>query len=60
MGSFPDLVQWVKGSGIATAAAEVAAAAQIQSLAWELPCATGMAMKKIKPNKNNNKTNYSY
>ena len=29
--------QWVKGSSMATAVA------RIQSLAWELPCATGVA-----------------
>ena len=29
--------QWVKGSSIATAAAQVTAAAKIQSLAQELP-----------------------
>ena len=36
------LAQWVKGSGIA------AAAAQIQPLAWELPYASGGATKKKK------------
>ena len=35
MGSIPDLVQWVKGSGIADAMAEVTAGAQIQFLAQE-------------------------
>ena len=30
----PGLVQWVKESGIAAAVAQVAAGAQIQSLAW--------------------------
>ena len=33
-------MQWVKGSGVA------AAVAQIQSLAWELPYNMGVAMKK--------------
>ena len=37
-------VQWAKGFGIATAMAEVAAAAQIQSLAGELPYAAGVAI----------------
>ena len=43
----PNLVQWVKGSGVAAAAAQVTATAQIHSLAWELPYATGAAIKKI-------------
>ena len=42
MGSIPDLVQWVKGSGIATAMA------QFQSLAQELPYAVDVAIKKKK------------
>ena len=37
----PSLVQWVKGCHVA------AAAAWIQSLAGELQCATGSAIKKI-------------
>ena len=43
MGSIPGLVQWLKGFGIAEAAA------QIQSLAWEHPCAEGAAIKVQKP-----------
>ena len=46
MGSIPSLLQWVKGSGIAAAVAWVTAAAQIQSLAWEIPYAAGAAIKK--------------
>ena len=46
--SIPSLAQQVKGSGVATAAAKVAAAAGIQSLAQELPYAMGAAIKKIK------------
>ena len=42
MGSIPGPGQWVKGSGIA------APAAQIQSLAQELPYAAGAAIKKEK------------
>ena len=42
------LAQGVKGSGVAAAAAQVAAMAQIQSLAQELPCAVGAAIKKEK------------
>ena len=38
--SIPSLAQWVKGSNVA------AAVAQIQSLAWESPYATGAAIKK--------------
>ena len=53
MGSIPSLVQWVKGFSIATAAtAWIAAMAQIQSLAWELPYAMGMPIKlKLKKKK---------
>ena len=40
----PGQAQGVKGSGIATAAA------RIQSLAWELPHAVGVAIKKISRN----------
>ena len=36
----------LKGSGIVTAVAWVTAAVQIQSLARELPCALGVALKK--------------
>ena len=39
-------VQWVKGSSFDTFAAYVAAVAQIQYLAWELPYAEGVALKK--------------
>ena len=42
MGSIPSLAQWIKGSGVA------AAVNQIQSLAQELPCATGVATRKKK------------
>ena len=40
--------QRVKGSSIATAMMQVTAMAQIQSLAWKLPYATGVAIKKKK------------
>ena len=39
------LVQWVKGSGVTAAAAQVAAVALIHSLAGELPYAIGVATK---------------
>ena len=45
MGSVPDPAQWVNGSGIAVAAAWVAAVAWIQSLAQELPYAADVAIK---------------
>ena len=48
MGLIHGLAQWVKGSSIAPAAAEVAPAAQIEYLAWELPYATGAAVLKNK------------
>ena len=42
----PGLVQWVKGFGLAIAVIEVAAEAQIQSLAQELTYAMCSATKK--------------
>ena len=50
MGSIPDPVPWVKGSSISTAVAPVAAATRIQSLAWELPYAMGVAIRKKQSN----------
>lgn len=50
VGSIPCLVQWVKVSSIATAAVQVAAATQIQSLAQEIPYSMSVAIKT-----NNNK-----
>ena len=41
MGSIPGLVQWVTGSGFAATVVYIAVAAQIQSLAWKLPYASG-------------------
>ena len=46
--SIPGLAQWVKGSGVAAAVAQVTAVAQIQSLPRELPCTVGVAIKKKK------------
>ena len=43
----PGPEQWVKGSGIAAAAVYVTTASWIQSLAWELPYATGVAIKNM-------------
>ena len=45
-GSIPGPAKWVAGSGV------VAAAAQIQSLAWELPYVVGMGTRKTNKNKN--------
>ena len=47
MGSNPSLAQWVKVFSVATAAA------QIQSLAWELSHVTGTGIKNIIINKKN-------
>ena len=41
----PGMAQWAKGSGVATAAAQVIAVARIQSLAQELPYAVVAAVK---------------
>ena len=51
----PDLVQWVKGSGISMTVVGVTAVAQMQSLARELPCAMGEAIKKKKKRKKKKK-----
>ena len=40
------LLQQVKGSGVAATATQVTAAAQIQSLVWELPHTVGGRKKK--------------
>ena len=40
----PSSALWVKGSGVAAAVAQVTSAAQIQSLAGELPYAVGAAI----------------
>ena len=42
MGLIPGPVQWVKGAGIATAVAQI--------LAWKLPHASAVAIKKKKKN----------
>ena len=61
-GLIPDLTQWVKGSVVAMSCdvghrcgsdlallwCRLAAAALIQPLAWELPCAPGVALKRKK------------
>ena len=45
------LAQWVKGSGIAAAGAQVTAMTHIQSLAWEIAYAMGVAIKLKKKKK---------
>ena len=40
----PGAGQWVKGSSVVAAAAWVTSVAQVQSLVWELPHASGMAI----------------
>jgi len=59
MGSIPDLAQWVKGPSVAVSCGvghrlssdpmvlwrRPAATMLIQPLAWELPCAVGLALK---------------
>ena len=47
MGSIPSPAQWIKGSGVATTVAWVAARASIQPLAQEHPCAMGVFIKKL-------------
>ena len=46
-GSTPGLTQWVKDPLLLWLWHRLAAAAQIQPLAWEPPYATGMALKNI-------------
>ena len=45
-GSIAGPAQWMEGCADAAAVAQVTAAAQIQSLAWELPHAMGADIKK--------------
>ena len=50
------MAQWVKGPVLSTAAAWIAAVAQVRSLTWECPHAVGAAPKRVKkPNLNSNK-----
>ena len=51
----PGPVQGVKGSGIAAAVADIPAVAWIQSLAQELPCAVGVAIKRDQKKKKKRK-----
>ena len=46
-GLIPGPEQWVKRSCVATRLTQVTAAARIHSLAWELPCAMGVTIKKL-------------
>ena len=47
-GSIPGLAQWVKDRALMWLWCRLAAVALIQPLAWELPYATGAALKKQK------------
>ena len=46
--SIPSLAQWVKDLALLWLWCRPAAAAPFQPLAWELPCATNAAPKKVK------------
>ena len=48
VGSISSLMQWVKGSSVATAAVEVTAVDQIQSMTQELQYAMGTSIKRKK------------
>ena len=45
VGSIPGLARWVKDLALLWLCHRLAAAAPIRPLAWELPCATGAALK---------------
>ena len=51
MGSNPGLAQWVKDLALLWLWPRLAATAPIQLLAWELPYAAGVALKKKPPPK---------
>ena len=53
--SIPGPAEWIKRSGIATATTQLAAVAQIQCVARELPYAAGAAIKKKKKIQKNTK-----
>ena len=48
-GSIPGLAQWVKDLVLLWLWQKPAAAAPIQSLAWELPYAVGVVLKRLPP-----------
>ena len=47
-GSIPGLVQWVKDPVLLWLWCRLVATDPVRTLAWELPCATGAALKKTK------------
>ena len=51
-GFTPGLAQWVKDQALLQLWCRLAATAPVQPLAWELPCAAGMALKRKKKKKN--------
>ena len=66
VGSIPGLTQWIKGSHVGYRCGldlallwlwyRQVAAAPIQTLAWELPYASGVALKRNPPKKKTKKT----
>ena len=48
VGSIPGLAQWVKDPVLLQAVVQVVVVAPIQTLAWELPYAAGVALKRKK------------
>ena len=53
-GSIPALAQWIKDLALLWLWCKLAATAPIRPLAWELPYATGVAVKSKKKKKSNN------
>ena len=54
MGSIPGLAQWVIDLTLLWLWCRLAAAAPVQPPDWELPCAAGVALKKVKKKKKKN------
>ena len=58
MGSIPGLAQWVIDLALLWLWCRLAAAAPVQPPDWELPCAAGVALKKVKKKKKKKKLFY--